>query len=165
MRKKIIAFFTFFYAFTALAQMPADAIRLNQIGFYPGAPKKAVVVGQTAKGNFYLKEATTRNIVFTGVLSADIANPLSGKKNVIADFSAFQKSGRYYLEIPAIGVSYTFDIKKDMHQAVTLGALKGFYYQRTAVELPSRYAGEWARPAGHPDTQVYVHSSASTEKR
>src|SRR5205823_2120648 len=46
-----------------------------------------------------------------------------------------------------------------------IGAIKGFYYQRTAIDLPVKYAGQWARPAGHPDTRVLIHPSAASADR
>ena len=52
-----------------------------------------------------------------------------------------------------------------MHHDVAKAAIKGFYYQRVSTPLPAIYAGPWARPAGHPDTQVAVHASAATARR
>lgn len=150
------------YAFT---QQATDAIRLNQLGFYPSAPKEAVVISNAVGLHFYVKSAVSRETVFSGKLSLPIANPLSGETNSIADFSTFRKTGKYYLEIPGAGASYTFEIQNDIHHTAAVGALKGFYYQRTFVDLPEIYAGKWSRKAGHPDTQVYIHGSAATALR
>ncbi|RYF65202.1 MAG: hypothetical protein EOO39_25270, partial [Cytophagaceae bacterium] len=51
------------------AQQSAEAIRLNQVGFYPAAPKVAVVVGASAN-KFYLTTPDRATTVFTGVLGA-----------------------------------------------------------------------------------------------
>ena len=40
--------------------------------------------------------------------------------------------------------------------------MKGFYFQRVSTPLESKYAGPWARPAGHPDDKVEVHPSATS---
>ena len=153
------------YATVASSQNPAPAIRLNQLGFYPKAPKEAVVIGDGPERDFYIRQAGTEKIVFTGKLTTSGAHPRLAPENRIADFSRFRKPGTYFIEIPGLGRSYLFDIKKDVHRRAALGALKGFYYQRTFVDLPSRYAGPWARAAGHPDTAVYIHGSAATLQR
>ncbi len=44
-------------------------------------------------------------------------------------------------------------------------SLKAFYLIRSGVPIEEKYAGEFARPLGHADTQVYVHASAATAKR
>jgi endoglucanase len=43
--------------------------------------------------------------------------------------------------------------------------MKAYYFQRVSTALSAAYAGPWSRPAGHPDTQVYVHASAATDSR
>ncbi len=43
--------------------------------------------------------------------------------------------------------------------------IKGFYYQRTAIELTPEFAGKFARAAGHPDDQVLIHNSAASANR
>lgn len=164
--QKILALLWLSGAFGALsAQTPSDRIRLNQLGFYPQAPKVAIVAGQALRGPFFLKSTTTGKVVFTGALGDTLRHPFSGRVNTVADFSGFRKTGAYYLEIPSVGASYPFEIRRDIHRPVAAAALKGFYYQRTAVDLPARYAGAWARPAGHPDTAVYIHASAATPQQ
>ncbi|MFD2572058.1 glycoside hydrolase family 9 protein [Spirosoma soli] len=148
----------------ASAQALSEAIRLNQIGFYPNASKIAVVVGE-AQGKFQLVTPDLKKVVFTGTLSAPRQNAISGKTTRIADFSGFTKSGSYVVVVPGLGHSYSFDIRSDVHRAVTIGAIKGFYYQRTGIDLLPIYAGQWARPAGHPDTRVLIHPSAASEGR
>ncbi len=141
-----------------------DRIRLNQVGFYPNAAKVAVVVGDTP-GLFRVMTPDLKTTVFTGTLSDSRRNAISGKSTRTADFSTFTKPGEYVVDIPGTGHSYPFAIQTDVHRAVAIGAIKGFYYQRTAIELPARYAGPWARPAGHPDTRVLVHPSAASAGR
>src|SRR5207249_4670200 len=46
-----------------------------------------------------------------------------------------------------------------------VAALKGYYYQRASMPLEARWAGKWARPAGHPDTAVIIHTSAASAQR
>ncbi len=142
----------------------AETIRLNQVGFYPNAAKIAVVVGDTP-GKFQVMTPDLKKTVFTGSLSESRQNVISGKITRTADFSAFTKPGEYVVVVPGLGHSYPFAIQPNVHRAAAIGAIKGFYYQRTAVELPAKYAGQWARPAGHPDTRVLIHPSAASAGR
>ncbi len=149
---------------TAQSQPLSEAIRLNQLGFYPNAAKIAVVVGD-AQGPFQITTTDLKKVVFTGTLSAARQNALSGKASRSADFSTFNKPGTYVIVIPGLGHSYPFDIRSDVYRELAIGAIKGFYYQRTAIDLPEKFAGKWARPAGHPDTRVLIHPSAASAGR
>nr|WP_229208765.1 glycoside hydrolase family 9 protein [Dyadobacter luticola] len=146
------------------AQDFAADIRLNQIGFYPKAEKIAVVVGEKNTA-FEVKDFKTGKSVFKGKLSEPRTSQHSGKISRIADFSKFQQSGKYQIEVAGLGKSAPFEVKEHIHRQVAEAALKGFYYQRVSIDLPEKLAGKWARPAGHPDDKVLVHASAVSEKR
>ncbi|MCE7070205.1 glycoside hydrolase family 9 protein [Dyadobacter sp. CY327] len=148
----------------ASGQNEPDPVRLNQVGFYPNAKKIAVVLGdkQTA---FQLKDVATGKTVFKGKLSEPRTNQHSGKMSRIADFSEVRKPGKYVLEVPSLRKSAPFEIKDHVYKDVAAASLKGFYYQRASVELPEKFAGKWARPAGHPDDKVLIHASAVSEGR
>ena len=146
-------------------RVESDRIRLNQIGYYPNAAKVAVVVDDTPKIFQVVTTSKLGKPVFTGQLSESHQNPLSGKITRTADFSALTKPGTYVIVVPGLGYSYPFDIRPNVHRDAAIGAIKGFYYQRTAIDLPVRYAGQWARPAGHPDTRVLIHPSAASASR
>ncbi|MGN7887828.1 glycoside hydrolase family 9 protein [Dyadobacter sp. 22481] len=146
------------------AQQHSDAIRLNQIGFYPAAPKVAVVVSDEADA-FEVKEAKTGKTVLKGKLGNVRTSQHSGKHTRLADFSGLRKPGSYVIEIAGLGRSARFNIGKQVHRDVAKAALKGFYYQRASIDLPEKYAGKWARLAGHPDNKVLVHASAVSDGR
>ncbi len=146
------------------AQPPSEAIRLNQIGFYPNAPKIAVVVGELG-GTFQIASSDGKRVLFTGKLSEPRRSAVSGKMSCIADFSAFRRTGTFVLVVPGAGQSYPFAIRPAVHRDLAAGVLKGFYYQRVSTALPEKYAGQWSRPAGHPDTRVLVHPSAASAGR
>lgn len=151
------------YSSTVFAQ-PTGLIRLNQIGFYPEAPKVAVVVGDSGV-DFYITTPDQADTVFSGTLGEPKVWVSSQETVQLADFSALQTPGEYVLAVPGIGVSYRFEIKEAVHQEVARAALKAFYYQRASMRLDAAHAGIWARPAGHPDTRVRIHPSAATESR
>ncbi len=149
-------------ALQTAAQSLTENIRLNQIGFYPDAPKEAVWVG-AKQDRFFVLSESKRDTVFRGTLSAQRTNVISGKTTQIADFSSFRTPGNYVVFIPAAGHSYSFEISPNVHRPAAIGALRGYYYQRVSTELPEKYAGVYKRPAGHPDDQVRIHASAATQ--
>jgi endoglucanase len=160
-----------FFAAAVAALMVADVraqqssdIRLNQIGFYPTMPKVAIVrnIGSVP---FSIIDASSQDTVFRGTLTQQQQWPYSGETVSRADFSDLSSVGSYVLAAPGVGSSSTFEIKPRVHQALAVGVLKGYYYQRTSLELTSEYAGIWARALGHPDTSVLIHPSAATAQR
>ena len=145
------------------AQTAPDSIRLNQIGFYPKGPKLAVVAGAKG-GTFTISTPDRRTTVFTGTLrAAGTAGP--GQLLSTADFSACTTPGTFVVDVPGSGVSYPFQVRARVHEGVAIAALKSYYYQRASTALPAQYAGQWSRPAGHPDNKVLVHPSAATAAR
>ncbi|MBW3545307.1 MAG: glycoside hydrolase family 9 protein [Bacteroidetes bacterium] len=152
-------------SFAAKAQPAAENIRLNQQGFYPTAPKVAVIVGEGAGERFFIKLSDGTKTVFTGKLSKPKPAEFSKRSTRVADFSSFQQPGSYVLEVPGTGQSYIFEIKPRVHEEIAAASIKGFYFQRVSTALPETYAGQWQRPAGHPDTQVQIHPSAASKQR
>lgn len=148
----------------AAAQDSADRIRLNQIGFYPQAPKVAVVIDAEA-GPFHVVREATGDTVYSGTLGPARSWALSDEMVRRADFSALRTPGAYALVVPGVGTSYAFAVDAAVHRPIATAALKGYYYQRASVALAEQYAGAWARAAGHPDDAVRVHPSAATAER
>jgi hypothetical protein len=148
---------------------PLHAIALNQVGFYPQAPKIAVVTGSATSDKFYVisanEPANHPDTVFHGPLGPLTQSANSGLTTRLADFTNLQQQGIYKIAVPGVADSYPFRIAPHVLTPVAKAALKGYYYQRSAMPLSPQYAGEWSRPAGHPDTSVVVHPSAATAQR
>ncbi len=89
-----------------------DRIKLNQEGFYPGAPKIAVVTGDTGTGKFYVTSTNLRDTIFTGTLSNEKQSAYSSTTTRIADFSPLLKKGSFVVCVPEVGNSYVFEINK-----------------------------------------------------
>ena len=142
-----------------------DRIELNQEGFYPDAPKVAIVSGEIPDGQFYVATTNLRDTVFTGTLSAQKQSAYSSTKTRVADFSSLSKQGNFVVCVPGVGNSYVFEIDSDVNRGVGKATLKGFYYQRASMPLQEKFAGRWHRSAGHPDIKVYVHPSAASKER
>ncbi len=138
-------------------------IRLNQVGFYPNAPKVAIILNGN-DGDFFI-QTTDKKIVFKGTLKKSAQPDLGGNYARTADFSSFQKPGTYILNIPGVGDSYQFIISNSVHRKVADATIKAFYYIRASIPIQEKYAGKWQRAGGHPDTHVLIHASAATAKR
>lgn len=139
-------------------------IALNQLGFYPNGPKIAVVTGHTNAVNFYVINVANNDTAFKGSLSEERQSANSSTVTRIANFSAVHKKGSYTVSVDGNN-SYTFQISNNANHASAVASLKGYYYIRSSISLEEKYAGKWARPAGHPDTVVLVHASAADAKR
>jgi endoglucanase len=146
------------------AQKGASLIRLNQIGFYPDAPKVAVITDLNAV-EFNIRSAKTGEMVFKSKLSSPLKSAFSDKTTRIANFTAFSKPGTYILNLPGKGDSYSFEIRPSIFTDLTKALIKGFYFQRMSAPLLPAYAGKWSRAAGHPDNKVIVHPAAASPGR
>ena len=135
-----------------------DQIRLNQIGFYPDAPKIAVVL--INKPGAFTIQSQSKKIVYKGLLRKSGQPDFAGKYTWIADFSTFNKPGTYVLNIPGLGTSYSFSIAKNVHQEVGHAVIKAFYFMRASTPLLEKYAGKWHRAMGHPGTVPTAGSGA-----
>jgi alpha-glucosidase len=145
--------------------VPAPMIDLNQVGYYPSAPKMAIVTGAPATDRFFVVAAGRGDTAFAGQLGPLMASANSSLSTRLADFTGLWKDGDYFLVVPGMERSYPFRIGSGVLYPVVRAAVKGYYYQRSGMALTPEYAGQWSRPAGHPDTQVLVHPSAATAMR
>ena len=152
-----------FVASGAAAQTPA--IHMSQIGFIPNGPKVAVVAGANASA-FAIVDAERGDTVLRGSLTPPRPWALSGEENVRrADFGTLTRPGRYRVVISGAATSPEFEIGTTRLHDLAVATVKGIYFQRTAIPLEAKYAGKWARAAGHPDTVVLVHPSAASPSR
>ncbi|MEM1128574.1 MAG: glycoside hydrolase family 9 protein, partial [Bacteroidota bacterium] len=142
----------------------AGAIRVNQLGYYPGAPKQAAVLDR-AETTFHVVSLDLRDTLFTGQLGPAASWAYAREAVRLADFSAFDTPGTYRIAVPGVGASHSFEIRTNVHREVTRGTLKALYTARASQALDAAYAGPWARAAGHPDTEVLIHPSAASPGR
>jgi len=149
----------------ASAQESPDGvnIRINQTGFYPSAPKIAIVL--KSDGNSFTLETLDKKNVYAGKLKKSVKVGLNGEFAWIADFSSFKIPGQYKLHVAGAGYSYPFQITKNVHAKVAAGSIKAYYFMRASIPLKEKYAGKWSRAEGHPDTAVLIHPSAVGDGR
>lgn len=148
-------------AATAQAQN-SETIRLNQVGMYPNQEKIAVIEQGKAGQAFDIKDAQGK-VVFKGKTSRVSTSPWSGKVRAIADFTKFSTPGTYTFNSGKD--SYKFTISSTALNAIANSVLNSYYIIRSGVPIEEKYAGQYSRPEGHPDTVVYIHESAATAQR
>ncbi len=122
----------------------SPAIHVNQTGYAPNLPKKAMVgfylgsAGEmpvaTASG-FAIVDTTTSNVVFQSHLtvrpdSGYTYSPAPYQSVLEADFTAFDIPGEYWLQVPDLGVSFPFKIHEGAIASVARTYALGLYHQR-----------------------------------
>ncbi len=137
-----------------------DRIRINQVGYYPGAVKIASVIAPGTAKTFTLLKSPGGEKVFSGPLSPAKNWEASGEDISQADFSSVKTEGKYLIEVAGVGKSHPFSIGKGVLKDVAIATVKSFYYQRCSCELKAEHAGKWSRKAGHPDTKCQYHPSS-----
>jgi endoglucanase len=142
----------------------AAGIKVNQVGFLPSSQKLAVVPAGSAAG-FAVVDAATGKQVFEGGLGAAAVWDLSGENVRLANFSTLSVPGKYRIRVVGQPDSAPFSIGPDAYRELDAAAIRSYYLARAGTALPARYAGVYARAAGHPDTEVIVHPSAASPGR
>ena len=127
----------------AVAATPTAEIKVDQAGYPATAPKLAMVVAKTQAGDFTVRRAADGSVAFQGKLSAPAADADSGDRVQTADFSKLAATGRYYLDVPGVGRSWSFAIGPDVYARAYYLAMRAFYAQRcgTAVDLGPEFPG------------------------
>ena len=127
----------------------SDSIRINQIGFYPSSPKRAVVINH-AGGRFLIKDRAGARARHEGDLGPSQTWDASGEKARIADFSAFSLVGEFVIEVPGLGRSHPFRIDPSVHLDLAKAALKAYYFNRASTEQGCTGRARWPTQAAVP---------------
>lgn len=130
----------------------SPVVHVNQEGYVPAFPKKAMVgyhLGDLGEMNipaslgFRLVDATTGTQVYQGALTPRpdygyIYTPIPYQKVLEADFSSFTTPGNYRLVVPGFGASFPFSIDEGVAMSFTRAYELGIYHQRcgTSNSLP-----------------------------
>lgn len=141
---------------------PTDDILIDQCGYLPQSPKIALVTSEIHK--FCIIDEN-KQIVLSGRPEAAQYYAEAGEKYRKIDFSEITKVGSYTLVANDTLLSFPINISEDVYTQPSVAALKAFYFNRASTSIDQQYAGQWARPAGHPDTCVMIHKSAASIAR
>ncbi len=140
----------------------SDAIRINQVGYYPSLGKRLTLADSQAESFMLIDEKG--KIVFRGELSDEGLWEPSGEELRAGDFSAFNKEGTYFLHVPGTGNSYPFIISEGIYETAAVDALETFYFKRVSMDMEEEYLGKFSRKAGHPDDTCYYHETTGRKK-
>lgn len=89
-------------------------------------------------------------------------DPATGLTLYRGHFSSFAQSGQFYIEVPGVGISDTFQINDSVYYEAFSKSLKGFYFQRCGMDLLGAFAGDYYHPRCHVlDAQLHA-STGST---
>lgn len=166
MKKKLMLCAAFMLAFAGnmMAEEKTkseDVIKLNQVGYYP-QQEKVIVVEGTKVGSVSVLDANGKKVL-TAKRMAVTVSPISGKKRSTFNLSSLSKEGTY--TVVAGKDKVRMIVAANALDALGAAAIKSFYYQRTAMPIEAKYAGKWARPAGHMDNIVEIHPAAASDMR
>lgn len=162
-------FFALFFSVLLYGDLCAlNFIHVNQLGYYSGSKKIAIVSEMDAE-SFSVRMASTNQVVFSKRMEEPRMWTMSGENLQFADFSSFKTPGRYYLQI-GTERSNPFTIGDTaVYDTLSMWATKAFYLWRASCPIESQFATfrgtDYAREMGHPDTVVYIHQSVANEKR
>jgi endoglucanase len=126
-------------------------VRLNQLGFFPGGAKIAVISADSHKPLRWQLIDRAGAIRASGETAVYGDDPVSGEHLHTADFSEFSDSGDEFRITTACARSHPFAIGDQPYGLLAYDALAYFYHNRSGVPIVAPFAGgeEWARPAGH----------------
>jgi endoglucanase len=136
---------------TAAPAEPSSPIRLNQLGFQPAGPKRAIVPSPSkAPLPWQLVDAAGR-VRASGLTRVYGADPASGEIVHSVHFVNFGHPGTGYRLRVGGAESRPFAISAGLYDRLRYDSLNYFYQSRAGIPIEARWAGgsEWARPAGH----------------
>ncbi len=154
---------------TAYVWPATVAIKVDQAGYLPNAPKLAMVTANNGARSFALHRGSDHSTVLQGSLTGPVADADSGDAVFTADFSKVTAPGRYFLKVPGLGRSWDFAIGEDVFRRAYYLAARSFYGQRcgTAVDLGPEFpkfkhaachlSGEYHASSGKAGTHASSH--------
>jgi endoglucanase len=145
------------------AENASTQIKVDQVGYLPGSAKVAIVTA-TAR-HFEVKRKQDDVTVFKGELGPAVQDADTGDSVQIADFSKLREPGTYYLDVPGVGRSWTFSIRRDVFLHTYYLAMRAFYGQRcgTAVDLGPEFPG-YSHAACHLKGEFHTSSGKQGER-
>jgi endoglucanase len=155
----------------------SEAVHISHIGFRPDDPAKIGFLS-TWTGNgggvgypeglkFWLQTFSDQTEVYNGLTKLskvsfkqeDPYRNYSGTDIYLMDFSDFDEAGEYQLCVEAVGCSVPFNISEAAWKEPFYVSARGFYHQRSGVELKPPYTDYYRPRPFHPDDGLEVYQS------
>ncbi len=138
MKKIISSLIALFLIISAIAQTPA--VHLNSIGFLPKHGKTATIPEKCE--SFRVIDTKSGKEVFAGKTEGPKFQKDLNQSVWIADFSKFNKPGKYYVEVPGVGKSTEFEVAEDVYNFATKTSMRAFYLWRCGTAVRGEYNGD-----------------------
>jgi endoglucanase len=131
MRKRVILLLSSIFCISILAYGVDAWIRINQLGYLPGAQKKAIFISESPQQikQFTIYDALTNEELDVSTSVVDKGEFLSYKSTYILDFSSFKMQGAFYIKAGLI-YSPTIFINKNVYLGSADFLLKFIRQQR-----------------------------------
>jgi len=123
----------------AMAAEVSQFIRLNTIGYPPGAIKQASL--PLPGTNFSVIRLSDGATVFSGKITGPVADPDTQERLYTADFSGLKQPGEYQLDVPGVGRSAPFHVESDIYRKPFYVVMRGFYLWRCGTTVRATYQG------------------------
>ncbi len=133
----------------AVAAIPK--VRVNEVGYFPGLVKRAVVANASPTPLKWALLGADGGSVAEGETVFNGKDAVSGETLHLVDFSSFKKPGTGYKLRVGADTSFSFGVARDLYKTLKYDALAYFYHNRSGIPISMPYAGDarWTRPAGH----------------
>jgi endoglucanase len=125
------------------------AVRVNQLGYLPGGPKRATLVSEFPEPiNFHVDEQG--RVAYSGQSRPwpERPEPTSGLDAHLLDFSDLNTAGSFLIRAGDAS-SHRFVIDSGSYVGLARDALRFFYLQRSGCAIEEPRAPGYGRPAGH----------------
>jgi endoglucanase len=117
---------------------------------FVGSVLVCLVARSAAAQSFEVRRAADDAVVFSGTLSDATPANSTEVPPKLADFSAVNEAGEYYLQVDGVGKSVTFRVGDDVYDGELSAVMLGFYGWRSGVDISFDYGGvHFQHAAGH----------------
>ncbi len=134
----------------------------NQVGFLTNGIKQMAVIGAAGE-TISIKDANGTEALSVKAPATAPWKPAGDTAASLVDFSKLSKAGTYQAYMGDQPIGHPIIVDDKAYEEITKASLKFFYFQRASIELTEEFAGKYARPAGHPDTEVKYHPSTGID--
>ncbi|RIK75974.1 MAG: endoglucanase [Planctomycetota bacterium] len=148
---------------TAAASPPAP-IACNTVGYLPGRPKQATLLGQVE--SFLIIRLRDGATVLAAKASRPLLNEDTGQTVSIADFSALTEPGQYALAADGTTRQVQFAIGEDVYVQPFQLVMRGMYLWRCGTAVTSLHQGDrFHHEPCHLDDALLEHVGGGRQRR
>ncbi|MEM8680781.1 MAG: glycoside hydrolase family 9 protein [Planctomycetota bacterium] len=149
------------------ADPPAQAVRMNTVGFRPLSPKLAIVAGVPTAGKFVIRESGSGREVLSGSLVPHRSQETPDGTLWLADFSSVQQAGNYLLEVEGLDTAAPeLQVADEIYNRPFYASVRALYLLRCGTAVHAYWNGdEFSHEACHLDDASLAHADAGQERQ